>query len=76
MHDRRHAAEHPTVAFGRLRGQQVQFFTDTELGLLLSRSLLGVRRHDRTLAIAGPAAPVARKRELSRTSGRDGFRAF
>lgn len=53
MHDPRHAGEHPTVAFGRLRGEQVHFFTHTELGLLLSRLLLGVTRHDRTLAIGG-----------------------
>jgi RNA polymerase-binding transcription factor DksA len=53
MHDPRHAGEHPTVAFGRLRGEQLQFFTDTELGLLLSRLLLGVTRHNRMLAIGG-----------------------
>jgi hypothetical protein len=65
MHDPRHAGEHPTVAFGRLRGEQVHFFTHTELGLLLSRLLLGVTRHDRTLAIGGSASPFARQRESS-----------
>jgi hypothetical protein len=53
MHDPRHAGEHPTVAFGRLRGEQVHFFTDTELGLLLSRLLLGVTRPHASI-IAGP----------------------
>jgi hypothetical protein len=53
MHDPRRPGEHPTVAFGRVRGGQVQFFTDTELGLLLSRSLLGVTRHHRVIAPDG-----------------------
>jgi hypothetical protein len=42
MHD---PAEHPTVTCGRLRGDQVRFFTDPELGTLLS-----LARHDRMLA--------------------------
>jgi len=38
MHDPGHPAEHPTVTSGRLRGDQVRFFTDTELGTLLCRA--------------------------------------
>jgi hypothetical protein len=53
MHDPRYAGEHPTVVFGRLRGEQVQFFTDMELGLLLRRLLLGVTT-SRSSIIASP----------------------
>ena len=44
MHDPGHPAE-PTVTSGSLRGEQVRFFTDTELGALLS-----LARYDRVLA--------------------------
>ena len=50
MHDR---SKHPTIAFGCLRGEQVRFLTDTELGALLSRSLSGATRHHRPLALGG-----------------------
>jgi len=44
MHGPGHA-EHPTVTSGSLRGDQIRFVTDTELGTLLS-----LARHDRMLA--------------------------
>jgi len=44
MHGPAHA-EHPTVTSGSLRGDQIRFVTDTELGTLLS-----LARHDRMLA--------------------------
>jgi DksA/TraR C4-type zinc finger protein len=43
VHDPGHPE--PTVTSGSLRGDQVRFFTDTELGTLLSMA-----RHDRMLA--------------------------
>jgi hypothetical protein len=45
MHDPGHPAEHPTVTSGSLRGDQVRFFTDMELGTLLT-----LARHNRMLA--------------------------
>lgn len=47
-HDAGHSNEHPTVAYGRVRGDQVRFLTETELGALLSRLLRTVTRHQRT----------------------------